>query len=138
MHSLYEGLIEASNMANITIAGGDTSTAKELVLNIVLYGEATQNNPVRRKGAKIGDTIYVTGTLGDSIAGLEILLKGDSDKVNQFPALIKKHKRPLARFDLMDGILSEFSPTAMIDISDGLLSDLGHICESSSMGTRAY
>ncbi len=131
---IYDGLIEAANMAGLNIAGGDTSKSEQLIINIALYGETTIKNLTRRKGAKDGDTIFVTGNIGDSMAGLEILVSGKKDKVKPFHGLIKKHKRPIARFAIVSEILKKFNPTSMIDISDGLLSDLRHICENSNAG----
>jgi thiamine-monophosphate kinase len=132
--SIYDGLIEAANMAGLNIAGGDTSKSEQLIINIALYGETTKKNLTRRKGAKAGDTIFVTGNTGDSMAGLEILFTGKKEKVKQFHSLVKKHKRPIARFAVVSEILKKFNPTSMIDISDGLLSDLRHICKNSNAG----
>ncbi|MBN2403507.1 MAG: thiamine-phosphate kinase [Spirochaetes bacterium] len=132
--SVYDGLLEAANTAGARISGGDTSKSQKLVINIALYGETLKNNLIRRKGAQTGDTVYVTGTLGDSKAGLEILRSGNIQNIRHFPGLIQKHKRPTARFAAVPGIIKKFKPTSMIDISDGLLSDLRHICESSKAG----
>jgi len=134
--AIYEGMLEAGNMTGLSIAGGDTSNAKEIVINIALYGETTNQSLIRRKGARVNDIIYVTGNLGDSSAGLEILLAGNKKNFRQFPRVIEKHKRPVARFGIIKEIVSRFKPTAMIDISDGLLSDLRHICERSSTGFK--
>jgi len=94
--------------------------------------------PVMRGNAGSGDTIYVTGTLGDSLAGLEILTADKSEDKKRFKALLGKHQRPSCRIDLVDYILETFKPGAMIDISDGLLSDLNHICNDSKKGFTLY
>ncbi|MFH0974798.1 MAG: thiamine-phosphate kinase [Spirochaetota bacterium] len=134
--AIYDGLLEAGNSAGLIIAGGDTSKAKELILNIALYGETAKKNLVRRKGTKTGDLIYVTGSLGDSMAGLEILLSRNRKQVKKYGSLTDKHKRPTARFAVINEILKKFKPTSMIDISDGLLSDLRHICETNKVGFK--
>ncbi|MCU0822498.1 MAG: thiamine-phosphate kinase [Spirochaetes bacterium] len=134
--SLYEGMLQAANPAGISIAGGDISKSGGLVINIALYGRVPKSRLVKRKGAAADDIIYVTGTLGDSMAGLEILLSCDSGLMKKFPGLVAKHKRPPVRFNILNDIMNVFSPTAMIDISDGLLSDLRHICEAGSAGFR--
>jgi thiamine-monophosphate kinase len=130
---IYDGMIDAANPAGVTIAGGDTSKSGELVINIALYGEAG-DRLIRRSGASPGDIIYVTGSIGDSMAGLDILLSGKLEHEKQFPGLLEKHRRPVARFADVDELVKIFSPSSMIDISDGLLSDLRHIAEKSGTG----
>ena len=75
----------------------------------------------------------MTGRLGGSKAGLELLRDMGLSRAGR-EGLIARHRRPVARHDIVRDILVQFSPTAMIDISDGLLSDLRHICEESSAG----
>ena len=132
--SIYDGLIEACNMAGVNIAGGDTSKSEKIIISITLYGEALTSKVICRNKAKTGDTIYVTGDLGRSMAGLEILSSSDKNAAKRFKSLVQKHKRPVARFAAVSEISKKFNPTSMIDISDGLLSDLRHICESSKRG----
>ncbi len=134
INSLYKGFIEAGKETELAIAGGDTSGAQELIINICLYGEITGEKPILRKNAQKGDTIFVTGTPGASKAGLEILQSGSKDLIDEFPELVKRHRRPEIRHDLIEVIRKRFNPTAMIDISDGLLSDLRHICSESRKG----
>ncbi len=136
--ALYGGFIEAANPAGVSITGGDISRAAGLIINIALYGTAARKQLVKRSGAGKGDIIYMTGTAGDSKAGLEIILSGDAGMMKQFPGLVEKHKRPGSRFNIIKDILNVFSPTSMIDISDGILSDLRHICEASSVGFEIF
>jgi thiamine-monophosphate kinase len=136
--AIYDGIIEVANSADVAIAGGDISKSGELVINIALYGKVVKSQLVKRKGARIGDIIYVTGNLGDSKAGLEILLSMNSSMIKKFPDLIARHKRPQARFNIIDDILNVFSPNSMIDISDGLLSDLRHLCAAGSAGFKIF
>jgi len=133
IHSIYKGMIEAANISGAVIAGGDTSSSEILVLNICLYGE-TDTDPLMRNSARSGETICVTGTTGDSKAGLEILLSSNQYENKDFSNLIKKHQRPVSRLDIIPAIIKKFSPTSMIDVSDGLLSDLRHICTASRKG----
>ncbi len=132
--ALYDGMLAAANLAGTIVAGGDTSRSDTLTLNIALYGEVAKKKLVTRDGARPGDIIYVTGSTGDSMAGLEILKSGDRARAARFPELIQKHTRPLARFGIVQEISQAFSPAAMIDVSDGILSDLPHICEESGTG----
>lgn len=127
---LYEGLAASASKNNTFIAGGDLSRSDKLVISISIYGETA--NPVYRSGATPGDYIYVTGKPGLSKLGLDLLRQGDD--CTTYPDAKRKHLTPDAQNELLDPILSLFSPTAMIDISDGLLSDLGHICEESGTG----
>ncbi|MFC1669767.1 thiamine-phosphate kinase [Spirochaetota bacterium] len=135
--SVYEGMVEAAGKWGTVISGGDTSGAKEIVINIMVYGEC-QQMPILRNGANTGDTIYVTGTLGDSLAGMGILNSKKNKNKDKHPNLVEKHNRPQCRIDIAGSIVDKFSPTAMIDISDGLLTDLGHICLSSKKGFSLY
>lgn len=130
---IYDGMIEAASTAGIAVAGGDISRAGELVINIALYGEADEPGIVYRSGARDGNYLYVTGHLGASRAGLE-LLRDQSLPRAGYEGLIARHRKPVARHDIVRDIIAQFSPTAMIDISDGLLSDLRHVCEASSAG----
>jgi thiamine-monophosphate kinase len=134
---LYSGLMEISNKFKITIIGGDTCASKcGLVLSGTLIG--TSNRIIKRSGARVGDSIFVTDTLGDSAMGLT-LLKNRNRKIHKFsptaPAsrLMKKHLMPEPV-----PLKSTAGITSMLDISDGLLIDLNHICEESNAGAIIY
>lgn len=130
---IYRGFIESANPFGTVIAGGDISRSKNLVINIALYGEISGREPVLRSGARPGDLILLTGDTGASMAGLDILLSRDSTLAANFPALVKKHIRPVPRVREAMTLL-DLNPTSMIDISDGLVSDLRHICDASGTG----
>lgn len=129
---IYKGLIKAAKKNKTYIAGGDTSRSNEIIINISIYGETEKNYLIRREGTNIGDKIFITGHIGDSMAGLEILKNTIINK--KYSLLVNKHKKPEPRIFLSRSIINKFSPTAMIDVSDGLLSDLSHICENSGKG----
>jgi len=132
---LYGGLMECAREYSVTVAGGDIVRAPQVSLTIALIGRALMRDGepllMRRDGAKAGDVIAVTGTLGDSTAGLWRLRKGATEE----DALVRAHLRPLPR-------LAEAQEAARvgivcaIDVSDGLLQDLGHICERSGLGAE--
>ena len=134
--SIYMGFNEACRSSKTIIAGGDTSGSGQLVINILVYGETEKNNPVLRSGARSGDIIYLTGSTGDSKAGLDILSSGKKKLINEFKSLVQKHQRPDCRLNLVDNIIDNYSPTSMIDVSDGLMSDLWQICRASNTGFK--
>ena len=136
---LYRGMIFACKKYNVNILGGDTTgSKKDLVLNIALTGEIQKNKILYRHNAKIGDKIYVNGYLGDSSAGLDIILKNINIDKEIKNYLIKCHNMPDIYID--EGIfLSETGAVnSCIDLSDGISSDLAHICEESSCGALIY
>jgi len=133
IHELYKGITKLAKKFKVAVIGGDTCSSKNgLVLNGTLIGYAKQ--PIKRSGAKIGDSIFINNTLGDSAMGLRIL-KNRKKKIHSFvPAtsnikLMQKHLLPKPK------PLNTLSKvTSMIDISDGLLIDLSHICDESRVG----
>jgi thiamine-monophosphate kinase len=135
----FNGLIRKHKTA---LVGGDTCSSKDrLVISVTVLGEAKQ--PVTRTGAKQGDRIFVTGTLGDSGAGLELLKSGAAGKdpkaKNNTPRsdiekLVGKHLRPSPRVEWGSQIARSGCASSMIDVSDGLSSDLFHLCEESRVG----
>ena len=131
---LYKGMINAANKANTAIVGGDTSKASELYISITVYGETSNFPPTLRSNATAGQTIYLTGNTGCSMAGLKILQSGNLEHIKQFKNLVSQHCKPEARFALTDFIQKKYQPASMIDISDGLISDLGHIINKSKCG----
>ncbi len=127
---LYTGLQHLCNRYQTKIIGGDTVASKKLIINITILGEIKKKEIKKRSGAKPGDWIVVTGTLGDSGAGLEILQQGEMGH----DYLKQRHLRPLPR--IIEGRHFACQPGvhAMMDISDGLSSDLNHICQESGVG----
>ena len=131
--ALYKGMMEQAHLYGVSLIGGDTSKGKELMISITLIGEGEERNCVYRNGAKPGDRIFVTGTLGDSALGLKMLKKGVKEGY-----LIERHLDPIPRVREGGEIARLGLATAMIDISDGLIADLGHILEESGVGAQVY
>lgn len=132
---MYRGLRRAARGAAVDIVGGNITRSSQLTITIALLGEvATQ--VLRRDSARIGDEIFVTGTLGDSALGWRILAGEIDAKGAARKHLISRFIAPAAR--LVQGQeLSRIRPAAAaIDISDGLLADLGHIAEQSRVGAE--
>lgn len=132
---LYAGLGDTAARHGVSLIGGDTCAAHDrIVLGITLVG-GVDGDPVRRVGARPGDTILVTGTLGASAAGLAALERGPLPVPEAvLDAVRRAHRLPTPR--VAEGRLVQASraATAMIDLSDGLATDLGHIAAESGVG----
>ncbi|MBI4697757.1 MAG: thiamine-phosphate kinase [Nitrospirae bacterium] len=147
---LYSGIREASGRFGVSVIGGDTCASENgLVLSGTLVGHA--DKIILRSGAREGDNIFVTNTLGDSAMGL-FLLQGQGSRVQgtvrrnrngnlRFKNLNSRHVLTLIKKHLMPepaAVRNTSRITSMIDISDGLLIDLSHICDESNTGAIIY
>ena len=129
---LYDGLIAAAGAYDCPIVGGDLSSSPTLVVSVAVVGDGGtgEPRPVLRSGARPGDTLFTTGPLGSSAAGLELLRSG---RMADAPDLVLSHRRPRARLD--EGTAARAAgATAMIDVSDGLASDVRHLANASGVG----
>jgi len=134
---LYAGIQDMAGRHGVTVVGGDTCAAPDgVVLSVTLVGRAV-GAPLRRSGARPGDAVLVTGTLGASAAGLALLERGPGPLP---PAVVEPvvhaHRLPTPRVAESACIRASGWATAMIDLSDGLASDLGHIATESRVGAR--
>lgn len=127
------GFRDLARKFKTTLAGGDTAESPDGVLaDIVVVGSAPKGAAIRRSGAKPGDRIYVTGELGGSAIGLELLFAGRKLRPRDF----QQHFHPMPRIEVGRWLRQKKLASAMIDISDGLSTDLSHICEESGVGAE--
>ncbi|MGA2363792.1 MAG: thiamine-phosphate kinase [Candidatus Aminicenantales bacterium] len=129
------GFREASREAGVALVGGDISEAREILISVTVTGEAGPFVP--RSGARPGDLVFVSGSLGDAAAGLRLLKKGTRQGKNRAAnPLIKAFLDPAPRLELGSLLARRKLASAMIDVSDGLSVDLAHICEESGVGAE--
>jgi thiamine-monophosphate kinase len=122
-----EGLHAAALEHAVSLVGGDTCYGKTLVISVQITGDVPRGQALLRSGARVGDHIYVTGTVGDAAAGLELLSSGTPDR-----ELSARFLRPNAR--LACGQALRGVATAAIDLSDGLFADLTKLLDASGVG----
>jgi thiamine-monophosphate kinase len=127
------GLEEDQRRFGIALLGGDSvATSGPAVLSLTAIGEVAAGTEIRRSGARAGDLVWVSGTIGDAFLGLRVLRGAGPDLTAEHRvALIGQFQVPEPRVAL--GPALHGVAHAMIDVSDGLLADLGHICETSGV-----
>jgi thiamine-monophosphate kinase len=144
LDSLYKGMEEAAGRFGSRMVGGDTcASTGPMVICVTVLGEPAGVKPVRRSGARPGDDIYVSGTLGESAGGLLLLKAGagggkqrDKGVDKSAARLMERHLMPVPRAELGAELGRAGLATSMIDISDGFSSDLMHILQTSGVGAE--
>ena len=131
LEELIAGVAEEAGAYGAELLGGDTSRSPgPLMLAITVQGSVPESELVSRSGARPGDRIWVSGSLGDSALALAELQGGRTPSDD----LAGRHHRPQARLALGRALARKGLASAMIDVSDGLLSDLGHVLKASAAG----
>jgi thiamine-monophosphate kinase len=131
LEEFVDAFLELAARYRVELAGGDTVKAGQLVISVTLNGSCETLSGLR-SGARAGDDIYVSGAIGDSFLGLELLrgrLTLPPETGGDF--LRRRHLRPTPRLELGQALVAAGAVAAMIDVSDGLAADLGHLLTAS-------
>ena len=149
LKELYAGINAACEFYAVDLVGGDTTSSYSgLIISISVLGVADIKNVTYRTGARENDLLIVSGDLGSSYLGLQVLEREKGvfnanpniqPKLDGYDELIKKQLQPIARRDVI-AMFQElsFKPTSMIDISDGLASEVLHLAKSSDCSFSIY
>lgn len=149
VEEFYTGAVFACKKYNTLIAGGDTTAASgNMVISVSLIGEADSQKLVYRNGAKVGDLVCVSGTLGTSHAGLKVLMREKrnfleksesfSPNLEPYKPALEKYLMPKPRLDIAKLLTNEVKINSLIDVSDGLASEVHHICRNSGVGAEIW
>lgn len=138
----FDGLLGLADHYDVQLIGGDISrTPERVVIDSILFGETEASRSVLRSGARPGDSIFVTGSLGGAAAGLRLIEQGarlnkiaEDDRWHLIHEILLRQLSPQPRVGWGLVLGQEELTKAMIDISDGLSSDLHHLCRASEVG----
>ena len=125
------GMLSLAQQYDLCLVGGDT-TKGPLSITIQIAGTVPSGKGLTRSGARVGDDIYVTGTLGDAAAALAACENKAKFNADDMGVIMQRLNRPTPRVAV--GLALSSIASACIDISDGLAADLGHILEASQAG----
>ncbi len=136
LDAVYRGLKRCGKSYRCPVIGGDTVCSKAVFISVAVVGEVEQQHVATRGGAKKGDILCVTGSLGGARTGLEVLKSG-KDK-DRFQDSIYRFLEPVPPGHMARELVTGLGVTSMIDISDGLISEAFHLCEESGLGCRFF
>jgi thiamine-monophosphate kinase len=136
LREFAKGVRLFTRIYQVPIIGGDLVRGQECSVSVGVCGEVNSDQFLPRNGAKEGDSIYVSGTLGAAKLGLEII----KSKKKDLNSLEKKYQNKFLKPKIQTALGKNLNGIAnsCIDISDGLIGDLGHICHQSKLGARIY
>lgn len=140
LYEIYEGMKSIANEYQLDLIGGDTVSSKnQLVVTVTVIGEIEKGKAVLRSQAKPGDVVFVTGTIGDSAAGLYLLLQERKNNLSKedYQFLTLRHQRPTPRVNV-GRFISQLKRACLNDISDGIASELNEIAKASHVSILIY
>jgi len=135
LDAFLQGLRRASRQFECALAGGDTTSRNEILINITVVGEVPKGRALRRDRTRAGDLLYVSGRLGEAERGLR-LLRRQRGMANRRDLRLQKHLYPEPRLALGAWLAEKRLASAAMDVSDGLSSDLPRLCAASGVGAR--
>ncbi len=140
INGFFDGLLALAEQTRTPLAGGDTAAApsETILADIVLLGSVPVGTALRRSGARAGDGLYVTGTLGGAAAELRLLQNAPARYRKAEAGGEHPHLFPVPRLRQAERLRSLGVASSAIDSSDGLSTDLRHLCEESGTGAIVY
>lgn len=139
MNRFLDGWMRLAGEHGVPLAGGDTAEVPRIrrrpglvMVDVALVGAVPRGRALLRSGARAGDILYITGSLGGSVVELRDLRKGNSRK--RKPGEPHPHLYPQPRLAIGRRLMRRRIATAAIDTSDGLATDLLHMCQASHLG----
>ncbi len=133
VEAFIDGIFAGLDRYDLSLAGGDTCRAQgPLVISVTVQGLCHRDQIITRAGARAGDDLWVSGTLGDSALALRALQSGHP--LSDF--LAERHHRPQPRTALGQQLATQGLASAMLDLSDGLAGDLPHLLRASAVGAQ--
>ena len=127
---ILDGIAQDAIRYGVTLAGGNITGAKLFSIHLTLNGWAKPGSVLTRSGAKVGDSIFVSGSIGASSVAYREFKKGKKPA----PAILKRWANPEPKIDLGIWLAKNRIASSCIDVSDGIFQDLGHITKESGVG----